>query len=275
MPKFRLCSFSLFLSISLCGWANSLECPSSTTGQTATLEKIETSSDGFVKIVDSVLAARDEKLLEEFKSKYLDNFQLIIDKFYPSGRSISCKVFTLMDAHQIDKAIKVLVKLFDEKYWFYKNTEPIELSSIELDLLLRELEIYQSFFKNAFVYKINGKLIKKESTENEEEKALERCSLKDYFSKNLKTDSYLSLVAVRIDFLVIKMYSFGLKTHLKGYDLANYQQNLAKIETLLTELNGSSFERKYKQAFKSARDIIETFSANIEKNSPTFLRDQL
>ena len=257
MLNFKICSFLMFLAI------GAAQAASVQQQQINSLDALESQIEGFVALTNKVLASQEPKIFEEFREKYLNSFEKIIDKFYPSARSISLEIFTLMDAKQINEAIKVLVDLLDKKHWFYLKNKDSELSSVELELLLKELEIYYNFFKKAHVYKENGLLIKSKETESAEEKALTKISLKDYFAKVLKVDTYLTLVAVRLDFLFLRMYSFAIKENLQNSDLANYQQTLAKIESFLAELNNSNFERYYKAKFKLARDLVETFSASI------------
>lgn len=269
MLKLGLCSFSIFLVIGVAR-AASVQAPileKAGTQQFASLDTLEQNIEGFLVLTNKVLTSKKPEVFEEFKKKYLNDFKAIVDKFYPSARSISLEIFTLMDAKQINDAVKTLVELFDKKHWFYLKNKDSELLNIELDLLLKELEIYYNFFRKTKVYKETGQLIKSNEAESSEEKALTKISLKEYFSKVLKVDTYLSLVAVRLDFLFLKMYSFALKENLQNSDLANYQQTLTKIESFLAELNDSNFERYYKAKFKLARDLIETFSANIAKQN--------
>lgn len=224
----------------------------------------------FEAVIESVKHSKDSKeafkLLNEF---YLSDFDNLMNEFFPSARSICLNVFTLMDAKQISDAFLAAIKLLDGKAWFYLKNDRSKFSKYSLDCLLKEFEIYEDFLKHAYVYADDGCLVKKPENETEEDKKRKTCSLKMFWKRTLKVDTYLRLVSIRLDFLFVKMYSCALGRNLTYNDKTQFQSFKAKIENSLPELNGSKYERYYKSKLKMALDFSETLSESITSSVDT------
>lgn len=208
-----------------------------------------------------------ERALKAFDEHFLSDFEKVVDNFFPSARSICLNVFTLMNAEQIADAFDKVVDLLDQKAWFYLKNDNKKFSKASLDSLLKEFDIFADFLKTTYVYPETGRIIKKVDQETEQEKNQRSMTLKVYWKRNLRVDTHLRLAAVRLDFLFIKMYSCALRPYPKYQDKNNFQQFKSKIEKVLPELTGSTYERYYKSKLKLALDFAETLSESIASNS--------
>jgi hypothetical protein len=250
--------------VSVCFWGFGFDSEASTS-PAIELQKLVNKASCFEEVVDEVGRSKDEELDAIFISQYLDSYENVVEKFLPNASSICTKIFPLMTAKQIATTLDVLVRVLDKKCWFYFESSKKELSKSKLDALIRELDIFSQFLRTARVDEASEKLAPEKTS------AEKTVLLVDFLKTNLKVNSYLRVQGMLLDLLFLRMYSFALKPNAQYSEIRGFEQFKLRIESILTELNNSIFERYYKEKLRIANIFFNSFAKQLELVNPIFL----
>lgn len=213
----------------------------------------------FEELIKKVYAGKKEQLSKDFDAKYLSSFDAVVADFLPNAKIICEQVFPLMTAAQIAAAINVLVNILDKKWTVYfDEMQNKELSRSKLNALIKECEIFSNFLKTAKIALNTTRLISK--TGDQKNSIL----LRVYMKQQLNNDAFFRLHAILLDLLFIKMYSFAMQSPQNYMVLKNFEKTKTNIEIIVQELNGSKYERYYKEKVKTAQTFLGTFTQLLE-----------